>query len=119
MALQLLEEYFVPFFVKEGGGEMRHQYSELMFNIVNYGYGFFAETFHSKKEPLNEVSAPLGHAYLCKAKLKAIKLTAVNSSVDVSLMDVKFQPFEVENGKFSKNGKGRMLTRQTTIRCCA
>ena len=97
---------------------MRHQYSELMFNIVYYWYGFFAETFHSKNEPLNEVSAPLGHAYLCKAQFKA-KLTAVNSSVDVSLMDVEFQPFEVENGKFSKNGKGRMLTRQTTIRCCA
>ena len=98
---------------------MRHQYSELMFNIVYYGYGFFAETFHSKQEPLKDVSALLGHAYLCKANLKPIKLTAVNSSVDVSLMDVKFQPFEVENGQFSKNGKGRTLTRQTTIRCCA
>lgn len=92
---------------------MRHQYSGLMFNIVYYGYAFLAETFRSKTEPLNEVSATLGHAYQCKATLKAIKLTAGNSSVNVSLMDVKFQPFEVENGTFSENGKGRMLTTQT------
>ncbi|XP_073255268.1 uncharacterized protein [Porites lutea] len=63
----------------------------------------FSETFQSTKEPLNEVSAPLGYAYLCKTSVKDIKLTAVNSSVDVSLMDVKFQPFEVDNGKLSAN----------------
>ena len=95
---------------------MNPEYSGLMFNIVYYGYAFLAETFQSTKEPLNEVSAPLGYAYLCKTSLKDIKLTAVNSSVDVSLMDVKFQPFEVDNGKLSANGKVRMLTRQTIIR---
>ncbi|CAH3021246.1 unnamed protein product [Porites evermanni] len=73
--------------------------ANLMFSMKGPG---LSETFHSQKEPLNEVSAPLGHAFLCKTKLNAIKLTAVNSSVNVLLMDVKFQPFEVENGQFSK-----------------
>mmetsp|Transcript_51453 Transcript_51453/g.84321 ORF Transcript_51453/g.84321 Transcript_51453/m.84321 type:complete len:352 (-) Transcript_51453:575-1630(-) len=73
-----------------------------------------SETFHSKQEPLKDVSALLGHAYLCKANVKPIKLTAVNSSVDVSLMDVKFQPFEVENGQFSKNVDNCVATTAST-----
>lgn len=57
-------------------------------------------TFYStKKGPLAQLSAKLGHSYVCTTSKTNFKLEYLNSSANVSLNNIEFQPFEVQDGK--------------------
>ena len=45
-----------------------------------------------------KLSADVGRAYICTTSSTDFKLTSGNSTVNVSLSDIEFQPFEVHNG---------------------
>ena len=64
-----------------------------------------AATFHSKKDPLEQLSAKVGHAYQCTTSATKFKLMATNSTVNVSLTQIEFQPFDVKGGHLSTDGK--------------
>jgi len=56
-------------------------------------------TFHSGMELfIGKLSADVGHAYICTTSSTEFKLTSGNSTVNVSLSHIEFQPFKVHDG---------------------
>lgn len=60
-------------------------------------------TFHSAPDILKQLSADLGSSYECLTSATDFLLMADNnSSVNVSLIHIQFQPFGVQDGHLSK-----------------
>ena len=75
----------------------------------SYFYIAHVRTFHSGAEPLTQLSAELGHAFKCETSTP-FNLTAIDSTVHLSLIDIEFQPFGMHGGQLSQKGKEMILT---------
>lgn len=85
-------------FVKDLGNGVTHYWAatNLTFSLkINNS----TTVFHSDKKNSSALSAGIGDAYACPSA-PAINLTEKNSSVEITLTRLKFQPFGVKNGHF-------------------
>jgi len=80
-------------------GHLKWTAANLTFSLIS-GVGATGPiTFHSGVEAFTKkLSADVGRAYICTTSSTDFKLTSGNSTVNVSLSDIEFQPFEVHNG---------------------
>ena len=65
-------------------------------------------TFHSAAGPLKQLSADYGYAYECLTQPINFKLNANDSNVNVTLTNIDFKPFGVQDGHLG-NGKDIVL----------